>query len=185
MHTEHLQNVSVGRVLLGWAVAAAITSFVLLMLAAFNALPFGGDGGWWNVVAAGVGFFGGGFFAGFRAMQAPILHGVAIALMAGLLSGGDVGRAVRGTLDTEFRCTKGDLFFQIDPNRFVGGTTLAANATRYLDELRASKPQAGFDHVAVPGDRGYEIRKERLVNGIPHPEEIWYAAERLRAAISS
>jgi hypothetical protein len=81
MHTEHLQNVSVGRVLLGWAVAAAITSFVLLMLAAFHALPFGGDGGWWNVVAAGVGFFGGGFFAGFRAMQAPILHGVAIALM--------------------------------------------------------------------------------------------------------
>lgn len=109
--------------------------------------------------------------------------GVAIALLAGLLSGGDVGRAVRGTLDTEFRCTKGDLFFLIDPNRFVGGSTLAANATRYLDELRASKPQAGFDHVAVPGDRGYEIRRERLVNGIPHPEEIWYAAERLRAAI--
>lgn len=111
--------------------------------------------------------------------------GVAIALLAGLLSGGDVGRAVRGTLDTEFRCTKGDLFFLIDPNRFVGGTTLVASATEYLDELRASKPQAGFDHVAVPGDRGYEIRKERLANGIPHPEEIWYAAERLRATRSS
>lgn len=110
--------------------------------------------------------------------------GVAIALLAGLLSGGDVGRAVRGTLDTEFRCTKGDLFFLIDPNRFVGGTTLAANATRYLDELRASRPQAGFDRVAVPGDRGDEIRKERLTYGIPHPEEIWYAAERLRAGIS-
>lgn len=106
--------------------------------------------------------------------------GVAIALLAGLLSGGDVGRAVRGTLDVEFRCTKGDLFFLLDPERFVGGASLAANATKYLDELRASKPQPGFDQVAVPGDRGYETRKERLVNGIPHPEEIWYAAERLR-----
>ena len=80
MHTEHLQNVSIGRVLLGWAVAAAITSFVLLLLAALHALPFGEEGAWWNVLAAAVGFFGGGFFAGFRAMQAPILHGVAIAL---------------------------------------------------------------------------------------------------------
>lgn len=111
--------------------------------------------------------------------------GVAIALLAGLLSGGDVGRAVRGTLDAEFRCTKGDLFFLIDPERFVGGASLAANATKYLDELRASKPQAGVDNVGVPGDRGYEIRKERLEFGIPHPEEIWYAAERLRTTGNS
>ena len=80
MHTEHLQNVGFGRVLVGWVVAVALTSFVLLVLAAFDAMPFTGEDSWWSVVAAALGFFGGGFYAGFRAMQAPILHGVAIAL---------------------------------------------------------------------------------------------------------
>lgn len=82
MHTEHLQNVRFGKVLLGWLVAVAITSAVLLALAAFGVLPLAGEGTWWSVLAAAVGFFGGGFFAGFRALQAPILHGVAIALMS-------------------------------------------------------------------------------------------------------
>jgi len=81
MHTEHLQNVGFGRVAAGWAVALAVTSFVLLFLSAFDALPLTGDDAWWSVLAAAVGFFAGGFFAGFRAMQAPILHGLAIALM--------------------------------------------------------------------------------------------------------
>ena len=81
MHTEHLQNVGFGRVAVGWLVAVAITSLVLLALAAFGLLPLAGEGTWWSVLAAAVGFFGGGFFAGFRAMQAPILHGVAIALL--------------------------------------------------------------------------------------------------------
>lgn len=80
MHTEHLQNVGIGRVLVGWLVAIAVNSFILLVLAAFNVVPLSGEGTWWSILAAAVGFFAGGFFAGFRAMQAPILHGVAIAL---------------------------------------------------------------------------------------------------------
>jgi hypothetical protein len=82
MHTEHLQNVGFGRVLVGWVVAIAATSFVLLVLAAFDALPLTSDEAWWSVLAAGFGFLAGGFYAGFRAMQAPILHGVSIALMS-------------------------------------------------------------------------------------------------------
>jgi LDH2 family malate/lactate/ureidoglycolate dehydrogenase len=108
---------------------------------------------------------------------------VSIALLAGLLPGADIGRAVRGTLDVDYRCTKGDLFFLIDPRGFVGGPTLAERVREYLDELRRSKPQDGFEKVSVPGDRGYELRVTRLENGIPHPEEIWYAAERLRSTI--
>jgi L-2-hydroxycarboxylate dehydrogenase (NAD+) len=118
-------------------------------------------------------------------MAGPKGYGLAlsIALLAGLLPGADVGRAVRGTLDTDYRCTKGDLFFLLHPDRFVDGGTLALRVQRYLDELRTSKPQTGFEQVIVPGDRGYALRSQRLENGIPHPEEIWYAAERLRSTI--
>jgi hypothetical protein len=82
MHTEHLQNVTLGRVLGGWLVAIAVTSFILLVLAGFDAVPLSGDGTWWSVLAVAVGFFGGGFFTGFRALQAPVLHGIAIGMMS-------------------------------------------------------------------------------------------------------
>jgi LDH2 family malate/lactate/ureidoglycolate dehydrogenase len=109
--------------------------------------------------------------------------GVSIGILAGLLSGGEVGKAVRGSLDTEYRCTKGDLFILIDPMAFPGGPGLAEAAGRYLDELRSSRPQEGFERVAVPGDRSRAMREERLKNGISHPEDIWYAAQRVRASI--
>lgn len=82
MHTEHLQNVTLGRVLAGWLVAIAVTSLVLLMLAAVDAVPLSGEATWWSVLAVALGFFGGGFFTGFRALQAPVLHGIAIGLMS-------------------------------------------------------------------------------------------------------
>jgi LDH2 family malate/lactate/ureidoglycolate dehydrogenase len=109
--------------------------------------------------------------------------GISIAMLAGLLVGMPSGRDVRGTLDTEFRCTVGDLFIVLDPKMFPGADTLKSGVKRYLDELRASKPAKGFKQVAVPGDAGNKLREERLEMGIPHPEEVWYAAERLRSTI--
>ena len=82
MHTEHLQNVTFGRVLGGWAVAVAVTSFILLVLAAFGAMVLYGEDTWWSVLAVALGFLAGGFFTGFRALQAPVLHGIGIGLMS-------------------------------------------------------------------------------------------------------
>lgn len=82
MHTEHLQNVSTGRVVAGWLVAAAITSLVALALLSSGimtdeATPANTA---WSVVAVVIGFFAGGFFSGFRALQAPVLHAAGIGL---------------------------------------------------------------------------------------------------------
>jgi LDH2 family malate/lactate/ureidoglycolate dehydrogenase len=109
--------------------------------------------------------------------------GISIAMLAGLMAGMPAGREVLGTLDTEYRCTVGDLFIVMDPKAFPGGDTLAAGVKKYLDELRASKPQKGFKQVSVPGDPENSLREERLVKGIPHPEEVWHAAEQLRNTI--
>jgi LDH2 family malate/lactate/ureidoglycolate dehydrogenase len=110
--------------------------------------------------------------------------GVAIGILAGLLTGAEIGRAVRGTLDVEHRCTKGDLFLLLDPAAFPGGPGLVDKVRSYLDELRSSRPQRGFEQVVVAGDRGDEMRRQRLVQGIPHPEEVWHAAEEIRASIT-
>ncbi|MGH7503252.1 MAG: hypothetical protein ACREL7_16115 [Longimicrobiales bacterium] len=81
MHTEHLQNVGVGRVVGGWLVAAAVTSLVVFVFIASGAGTGEGVG---NAVATTIsvaaGFAAGGFFTGFRAMRAPILHGAGIGI---------------------------------------------------------------------------------------------------------
>ena len=83
MHTEHLQNVTFARVLAGWLVAAAVTSLVAFALTAMGIMHDDATASntWGILLAVAVGFFAGGFFSGFRAIQAPILHGVAIGLM--------------------------------------------------------------------------------------------------------
>lgn len=81
MHTEHLQNVRAVWVAAGWLVAVAVTSLILIVLAGLGLT--GSDpatDALWAVVALVVGFWLGGFFTGFRAIDAPILHGTAIGL---------------------------------------------------------------------------------------------------------
>jgi L-2-hydroxycarboxylate dehydrogenase (NAD+) len=109
--------------------------------------------------------------------------GISIGMLAGLLPGMPTGREVLGTLDSDYRCTVGDLFILMDPKAFPGGETLAAGVKKYLEELRASRPGTGFKQVMVPGDPEHNLREQRLVNGIPHPEEVWHAAEQLRSTI--
>ena len=106
--------------------------------------------------------------------------GISIGILAGLLPGAEIGRLVLGTLDTEFRCTKGDFFLLMNPGAFAGGPTLSSRVASYLDELRHSPPQKGSQSVIVPGDRARQMREERLRSGIRLPKEVWLAAERLR-----
>jgi L-2-hydroxycarboxylate dehydrogenase (NAD+) len=106
--------------------------------------------------------------------------GISIGILAGLLPGGEIGRLVLGTLDTEFRCTKGDFFLLLNPDAFAGGPTLTSRVASYLDELRHSPPQKGHESVIVPGDRARQLREERARSGIPLPKEVWIAAERLK-----
>lgn len=106
--------------------------------------------------------------------------GISIGILAGLLPGGEIGRLVLGTLDTEFRCTKGDFFLLLNPAAFAGGPTLARRVASYLDELRHSPPQKCCENVIVPGDRARQLREERSRSGIRLPKEVWLAAERLR-----
>jgi LDH2 family malate/lactate/ureidoglycolate dehydrogenase len=106
--------------------------------------------------------------------------GISIGILSGLLTGAEIGRAVLGTLDTEFRCTKGDLFLLLDPAAFPGGHALAKHVAAYLDEIRNSPPQKTGEPVIVPGDRARKVREERMRSGIPLPREVWQAAERLK-----
>jgi L-2-hydroxycarboxylate dehydrogenase (NAD+) len=106
--------------------------------------------------------------------------GLAIGMLAGLLPGGEIGKAVLGTLDTEYRATKSDLFLLMDPHAFFGGPTLAARSADYLREVRHSRPQKGQEKVIVPGERSRTLCEDRLRKGIPLSKEVWTAVKRLK-----
>ena len=82
MHTEHLQNVGTTRVVAGWLVALAITSLVAFVFISLDLLTDETSvaNTFWSVIAVMIGFFAGGFFAGFRAIEAPILHAAGMGL---------------------------------------------------------------------------------------------------------
>ncbi|HEX6133094.1 MAG TPA: hypothetical protein VFZ24_03860 [Longimicrobiales bacterium] len=84
MHTEHLQNVTFGRVFAAWLVAVAVSSLVALLFISMGMLTddTGPVSTLWSTIAVLIGFFAGGFFAGFRAIEAPILHAAGIGLMS-------------------------------------------------------------------------------------------------------
>lgn len=85
MHSEHLQNVRPSWVAFGWFIAAAVTALVVFALTAVGILHMsaGAEGpAGWVVLAVLVGFFAGGWTAGWRTGAAPILHGVGIGLFS-------------------------------------------------------------------------------------------------------
>jgi hypothetical protein len=84
MHTEHLQNVRPSWVLFGWFVSVAVISLFGLVLAAAGLVDpeASGVGGVWGVIAVATGFFIGGLVTGARVGAAPILHGVAMAVVS-------------------------------------------------------------------------------------------------------
>lgn len=80
MHTEHLQNVRAVNVVSGWLVAIAVSSLLAFVFVAAGLFDSERGDVLWTTAAVLLGFVAGGYFAGFRARQAAILHGVAIGL---------------------------------------------------------------------------------------------------------
>lgn len=81
MHSEHLRNVQLSWVALGWLVGLSVASSVILVAIAMGIMD--GSPMQDTVIVAFSVAFGwavGGFSTGFKTAAAPILHGAAIAL---------------------------------------------------------------------------------------------------------
>jgi hypothetical protein len=80
VHSEHLQNVRLFWVALGWVIAAGATSLVFLALVSFGLARAEEGGGFAALATVALGFWSGGLFTGFWARSAPILHGILIGV---------------------------------------------------------------------------------------------------------
>jgi hypothetical protein len=83
MHTEHLQNVRWRIVVVGWLIAVAVASLLIIVVIGLNLVdPDSATGTRVAIGAIALGFFAGGLFAALRAGTAPMLHGVLIGLLS-------------------------------------------------------------------------------------------------------
>lgn len=96
--------------------------------------------------------------------------GLALEVLITSLAGAAIGTAVRGTLDSDSVCNKGDLFIVISPPQSASVST-AIHA--YLDEIRASGDPGADRLVTVPGDRSREARARSLAEGVELDPALW------------
>lgn len=101
--------------------------------------------------------------------------GLTLEILVSSLTASALGSDIKGTLDAESVCNKGDVFICIDP-QVVPGRSHVADVSRYLDLIRQSAPQDPAMPVRVPGDR---MRAERAIaqrDGMEIATLIWDAA---------
>lgn len=96
--------------------------------------------------------------------------GLALELLVTTLAGSAVGTAVRGTLDSDSICNKGDLFIVIAPGE---NASMTAAIRAYLDEIRASAAPDTGERVSVPGDRSRAARARSIAEGVEVDDMLW------------
>jgi len=82
------------------------------------------------------------------------------------------------------RVLNGMLTIIFDPSRLASGALFGSEMKAFLEWVKASPPQPGFDKVRLAGEPEREMRKKRSAEGIPVDETSWgdilEAAERLK-----
>jgi LDH2 family malate/lactate/ureidoglycolate dehydrogenase len=99
--------------------------------------------------------------------------GLAFEVLVSSLTGAAIGRDVTGTLDSETLCNKGDVFIVAEPAKGAG-----ALISRYLDEVRRSRPSDMANPVRIPGDGAIIGREARKAGELEISANIW---ERISA----
>lgn len=103
--------------------------------------------------------------------------GVGFELMVSCLTGAAIGPEVVGTLDSEHPCNKGDLFIVLKPASGAG-----AIVERFIEDLRHTQPTDPASPVRIPGDRGREMRAEKIAKGVRVEPAIWAKIKELADA---
>lgn len=108
--------------------------------------------------------------------------GIALELLVAAIAGSPPAPQVRGTLDADSVCNKGDILLVIEPSAAAG---VAGGLAAYLDAVRAS-PAADPDHpVRIPGDDASRRRSRAREDGFEVDPRLWGELNALRIRASS
>ncbi len=111
--------------------------------------------------------------------------GFGLAVVCELLGGAlAAGMACHEPYTGKKRVLNGMLTILFDPTKLSEGALFGDEMKGFIDWVKASPAQPGFDHVRLAGEPEREMRAKRLAEGIPVDETSWgdilKAAERLK-----
>lgn len=104
--------------------------------------------------------------------------GFALGLAVGLLSGPVIGAAIGAELskalaEGQGERRRGHLFIALDPAAFGDTTQSAERTAAYLALLKSSRKASGVTEIRMPGERGHQLKRRALENGITLLASIW------------
>ena len=105
--------------------------------------------------------------------------GLCLAILAGALVRAAQGPGVIGTIEPTDPTTKGDLFIALDPAAVGGLDAVRSTARAYLADVRGSRRAPGSAGIRIPGERGLQVRAERLAAECPMDPATWEAVQAL------
>lgn len=94
--------------------------------------------------------------------------GLGFELLVAMVTGSAIGDKVKGTLDSDHPCNKGDLFIVIEPSE---GAYELVNS--YLEDLRQSSPMDTARPVRIPGDKAHPNPLEDKSQEIELAKDVW------------
>jgi L-2-hydroxycarboxylate dehydrogenase (NAD+) len=106
--------------------------------------------------------------------------GLAFELLVTSLTGAAIGPDVKGTLDSQIPCNKGDVFIVLEP-----ANGMASIVSRFMDDIRNSDPIDPAEPVRVPGDRARNSRAGVIDQNIQLTPDIWTRIQALAGGASS
>ena len=111
--------------------------------------------------------------------------GFGLAVVCELLGGAlAAGMACHEPYTGKKRVLNGMLTILFDPTKLSEDALFGDEMKGFIDWVKASPAQPGFDHVRLAGEPEREMRAKRLAEGIPVDETSWSdilkAAERLK-----
>ena len=111
--------------------------------------------------------------------------GFGLAVVCELLGGAlAAGMACHDPYTGKKRVLNGMLTILFDPTKLSEDALFGDEMKGFIDWVKASPAQPGFDHVRLAGEPEREMRAKRLAEGIPVDETSWgdilKAAERLK-----
>lgn len=104
--------------------------------------------------------------------------GLGFELLVASLTGSALGPGVKGTLDSEHPCNKGDVFIVLEPAEYA-----AQVIGEFMSTLRASPAADPTRPVRVPGDRASSNREKSLQSEISLAPDVWAQIEEMARKI--
>jgi len=99
----------------------------------------------------------------------PKGYGLAVVMdvLCAVLSGADFGVHIGYQRDPSRHENAGHFFMALQIERFVALEEFKARVDQMVSEIHASKRAPGVERLYLPGEIEWELRKQRLVGGIP------------------